>query len=623
MTPPRATTLRDALGVAMTAVHSQHPDMAVLGPQAWGALHQWAENFRSQVGDSCGCGEFAVRLASFAHDLVSVSLGKQPYDPSNFVGMSQYLATVLEEWYNRKEPSVTGSLSSRAENRNQDGFVWQEGAHGISGHITSFTEKLTPRKSGYETMPGTSPIESAWDTPQGALLMVRQSEKNNGQDIKNGVTPTRRLSEGTTKNPYLSQVQKSKVDRTQRPTERTILNGHEHNGPSANPTRSGMRFGRNSFPDTKVSVSTAEVKHGSPQTISFLSVVEGKPSPQTLSSPASPATPESIMGLSLNPSNLASDMTDVHQDPIAVLVQDLSAPFAMTREIAWAAATDAANKAMRKAGRGKWSLADYNLAVRTFNKFWPSEEDAAMAEGVGIYPFDPAEYDDDDEEEEHDGPTIRHRKPRIKFKPKPKLRKGRKPVTKGQASMGVATMEPSDKRPPKAWWDSCIRGVEGEDPAAVCGRVWTRISPKVKARIRRQGEAFHARQMGEAPPTLSNAFWNMVLGTAGQAAIATLASTLVARALGGIAVTGSPQAGIKVIDDRASRCKDDEEWDGALCKPKKVGVTGSLGVVSPAHVQGDQAQVDVGTLLEEVDAIMRDPSKMGKVNVDTLKVIRG
>jgi hypothetical protein len=43
----------------------------------------------------------------------------------------------------------------------------------------------------------------------------------------------------------------------------------------------------------------------------------------------------------------------------------------MTRQIAWAAATDAGNLSMRKAGRTAWSRKDYNVAVRTFNKLWP------------------------------------------------------------------------------------------------------------------------------------------------------------------------------------------------------------------------------------------------------------
>lgn len=47
----------------------------------------------------------------------------------------------------------------------------------------------------------------------------------------------------------------------------------------------------------------------------------------------------------------------------------------LTRRLAWAAATDEANRQMRKAGREAWSEDDYNLAVQTFNRLWPEERD--------------------------------------------------------------------------------------------------------------------------------------------------------------------------------------------------------------------------------------------------------
>ena len=46
---------------------------------------------------------------------------------------------------------------------------------------------------------------------------------------------------------------------------------------------------------------------------------------------------------------------------------------AMTRELVWAAATDAGNRSMHKAARTKWSRADYNAAVREFNRLWPTK----------------------------------------------------------------------------------------------------------------------------------------------------------------------------------------------------------------------------------------------------------
>lgn len=47
----------------------------------------------------------------------------------------------------------------------------------------------------------------------------------------------------------------------------------------------------------------------------------------------------------------------------------------MTREIAWAAATDAAVRQAKKNGRKRWSLADRNLAAETFERLWPEKKD--------------------------------------------------------------------------------------------------------------------------------------------------------------------------------------------------------------------------------------------------------
>lgn len=43
----------------------------------------------------------------------------------------------------------------------------------------------------------------------------------------------------------------------------------------------------------------------------------------------------------------------------------------MTYELAWAAATDAANRQMRAAGRHAWNREDFNLAVSEYNRLWP------------------------------------------------------------------------------------------------------------------------------------------------------------------------------------------------------------------------------------------------------------
>ena len=46
----------------------------------------------------------------------------------------------------------------------------------------------------------------------------------------------------------------------------------------------------------------------------------------------------------------------------------------MTYDIAMAAARDAGNARMRKAGRTAWNRGDYNEMVRTFNRLWPTNE---------------------------------------------------------------------------------------------------------------------------------------------------------------------------------------------------------------------------------------------------------
>lgn len=43
-----------------------------------------------------------------------------------------------------------------------------------------------------------------------------------------------------------------------------------------------------------------------------------------------------------------------------------------TYSLAMAAGQDAANAQMRKAGRKRWSRADWNLAAETFNRLFPA-----------------------------------------------------------------------------------------------------------------------------------------------------------------------------------------------------------------------------------------------------------
>lgn len=47
----------------------------------------------------------------------------------------------------------------------------------------------------------------------------------------------------------------------------------------------------------------------------------------------------------------------------------------LTRELAYAAARDAGNRAMRAAGRTIWDAEDYNHAAAEFDRLWPLERD--------------------------------------------------------------------------------------------------------------------------------------------------------------------------------------------------------------------------------------------------------
>lgn len=48
---------------------------------------------------------------------------------------------------------------------------------------------------------------------------------------------------------------------------------------------------------------------------------------------------------------------------------------ALTRDLAWASATDAGNANMRRAGRKAWSLEDRNIAADKFNALWTIEQE--------------------------------------------------------------------------------------------------------------------------------------------------------------------------------------------------------------------------------------------------------
>jgi len=62
----------------------------------------------------------------------------------------------------------------------------------------------------------------------------------------------------------------------------------------------------------------------------------------------------------------------------------------MTHEFAYAAGKDAANAQMRREGRTKWSIEDYNLCVQTFNTLLdsinlPNLTSRALEELAGNY----------------------------------------------------------------------------------------------------------------------------------------------------------------------------------------------------------------------------------------------
>src|SRR5262249_10523793 len=54
------------------------------------------------------------------------------------------------------------------------------------------------------------------------------------------------------------------------------------------------------------------------------------------------------------------------------------------------------------------------------------------------------------------------------------------------------------KRPPKAWWTSCVNGVRSHggaiDPARVCGAVWSRKSDREKRFLAKLAEARKGRR---------------------------------------------------------------------------------------------------------------------------------
>ena len=59
-------------------------------------------------------------------------------------------------------------------------------------------------------------------------------------------------------------------------------------------------------------------------------------------------------------------------------------PMMMTRELAYAAGLDAANRSMRAAGRSAWNEDDADVAAREFNRLWPLCEHGVEREECGF-----------------------------------------------------------------------------------------------------------------------------------------------------------------------------------------------------------------------------------------------
>jgi len=71
------------------------------------------------------------------------------------------------------------------------------------------------------------------------------------------------------------------------------------------------------------------------------------------------------------PVKVAREIVD--KTPAGLRSEWSSNPVTMTRELAWAAATDAGNRNMRKHGRSKWNHEDSNVAAKEFARLWPHE----------------------------------------------------------------------------------------------------------------------------------------------------------------------------------------------------------------------------------------------------------
>ena len=516
----------------------QHPDMAALGPKTWARLHQWAAEFKAAVGDSCGCGDFAVMGMRAFHDLVNFKLGKPLKHQYDFDRTAQ-------EFHSAVHPGPHTGQAEGAFMASPPPFGWPGGKRLLARHIIAL---MPPHQTYVEPFVGAGAV--FWAKPRSQVEVLSDVNPDLMRFYQGIATMESCDVVGLTRDWDGIKERDGRLTPCEFLAEVNCSFSSDTNGgftPQRSTCKNGGSF-HNHMAEYRQRIQGVQVLKGD-----WEPVVRKFDSPDTFFYLDPPYTRgwKDYKGGDQDQLTRLGAVLPVLQGKWLLSYDD-------TPEVraAFPGYEMRSLEMSRKLGpnpENRERASELLIANYPLPRFRAAQP-AAMAEGTGIYPFlDPEEYDEDEEETNPDGPTIRHRKGKGKGKGKGKKRRG-------------------------------------------------------GARVK-----------------LSNAFLDMLLGTAGQAVVATLASTMVARALGGgaVAITGSPQAVLKVVDDRASRCKDTETWDGEMCKPKGVGITGGAGVVSPTHVQGDQAQVDVGTLLEEINVILNTPSKMGEIDADTLRVVRG
>jgi len=612
----------------------QHPDMAALGPKTWARLHQWAAEFKAAVGDSCGCGDFAVMGMRAFHDLVNFKLGKPLKHQYDFDRTAQ-------EFHSAVHPGPHTGQAEGAFMASPPPFGWPGGKRLLARHIIAL---MPPHQTYVEPFVGAGAV--FWAKPRSQVEVLSDVNPDLMRFYQGIATMESCDVVGLTRDWDGIKERDGRLTPCEFLAEVNCSFSSDTNGgftPQRSTCKNGGPF-HNHMAEYRQRIEGVHVLKGD-----WEPVVRKFDSPDTFFYLDPPYTRgwKDYKGGDQDQLTRLGAVLPVLQGKWLLSYDD-------TPEVraAFPGYEMRSLETSRKLGpnpENRERASELLIANYPLPKFRAAQP-AAMAEGTGIYPFlDPEEYDEDEEETNPDGPTIRHRKGKGKGK-KRKVEpmkannfdewtlsdfelRDRPWWSKAKEAAYLAALDRAEEkyhREGDERYAEAIRSMpkrkDGESDAELLDRIhiW-------QSRIREEGRKQRGYSQAEADKAavpsanFSNAFLDMLLGTAGQAVVATLASTIVARALGGgaVAISGSPQAVLKVIDDRASRCKDTETWDGEMCKPKDVGITGGASVVSPAHVQGDQAQVDVGTLLEEINASLNNPSTMGEIDADTLRVVRG